>query len=369
MKIQNIKIQVVKRDLPPSENIGPRYGGISFLNELNEVPLVTIVTDDGIEGNAFGNAGIALAQYLVKLRPLLLGQNPLYREEIWQRLWQQNRVLFLPQTVLGVIDVALWDIGGKVANLPIYKMLGAYRDKVKAYASSTQRPTPESYAQEALDFKARGFTAYKIHTPGIPAKDLEICRAVREAVGDDMVLMLDVVAHYDRHQALEVGKEIEKLNFYWYEEPIADFDLDGLIALSHDLNIPVAGLEVYPGNLIGIKDYLARGAIDIVRSDAQLTGGITQLKKVASLAEAFGKKCEVHTSYNPLMNAANLHVTCAIQNCEFYEWWVPEKLIWDFGMKESLTVDKEGYIHVPQGPGLGLEIDWDYIKSHNIATL
>ena len=369
MKITDMKIQVIKRDPPVSQEVGPRYGGISFLDELYEVPLVTIETDDGIEGNSFGSNGVALAQYLAKLRPLLLGEDPLCRERIWQKLWEQSRILFLPQTALGVIDVALWDIGGKVANLPIYKLLGAYRNKVKAYASSTQRPSPESYAQEALELKAKGFTGYKLHIPGIPSRDLEICRVVRKAVGDDMLLMLDPVARYDREQALMVGRELERLNFYWYEEPISDFDIDGLAQLCSALDIPIAGLEVRPGNFYAIKEYLVRGAVDIVRSDVQFNGGITQLRKVAALAEAFGMRCEIHTNFNPLMNAANLHVTCSIKNCEFYEWWVPEKLIWDFGVKESLMVDSEGYVHVPKGPGLGMEVDWEYVNTHTIATL
>jgi L-alanine-DL-glutamate epimerase-like enolase superfamily enzyme len=369
MRIKDIRIQIIRRDPPSVQGVGPRYGGVSFLNELYEVPVVTIATDEGIEGNSFGSNGLALAHYLVKLKPLLIGEDPLDREKIWQKLWEQTRILFLPQTALGVIDVALWDIGGKAANLPIYKLLGAYRDKVKAYASSTQRPTTESYVQEALDVKKRGFTAYKLHIPGIPGKDLEICRAVREAVGDSISLMLDPVARYDREQALMVGREIEKLNFYWYEEPISDFDIDGLVELSSALDIPIAGLEVRPGNLYAMKEYLVRGAVDIVRSDVQFNGGITQLKKVASLAEAFGMRCEIHTNFNPLMNAANLHVTCSIKNCEFYEWWIPEELMWDFGVKESLVVDTEGYVHVPYGPGLGLEVDWDYVAAHAIATL
>jgi len=179
MRIKDIKIQVIRRDAPVSQEVAPRYAGVSFLNELYEVPLVTIVTDEGIEGNSFGSNGLALAHYLVKLKPLLIGEDPLCRERVWQKVWEQGRILFLPQTALGVIDVALWDIGGKAANLPIYKLLGAFRDKVRAYGSSTQRPTPASYVQEALELRERGFTAYKLHIPGIPEKDLEICRAVR----------------------------------------------------------------------------------------------------------------------------------------------------------------------------------------------
>jgi L-alanine-DL-glutamate epimerase-like enolase superfamily enzyme len=369
LQIKDVKIQVIRRDIPSSEEIGPKYDGLSFLRELYEVPVVSIITDAGVVGNSFGINGLALAHYLAKLRPLLLGEDPLYIEKIWQKMWKYSRAISLPQPVIGIIDVALWDICGKIANLPIYKLLGSYRDKVKVYASSVQRPTLESYVQEALASKKRGFFGYKLHTPGIPSKDVEICRAVRDAVGNDMLLMLDPVARYDREQALVVGKEIEKLNFYWYEEPISDFDSDGLIHLCAALDIPIASLENQPGNLYAVKDYLVRGAVDIVRSDVVNNGGITQLRKVSALAEAFGMKCEIHTNYNPLVNAANLHVACSIKNCEFYEWWLPEKLLWDFGVKESLKLDKGGYVHAPERPGLGIDVDWEYVDAHTFAAL
>jgi len=239
---------------------------------------------------------------------------------------------------------------------------------VRAYASSGQFSNVETYVKQVLECQARGFTAYKVHVSGIPSEDLAVCRAVREAVGDDMILMHDPVGLYDREQALMVGRELEKLNFYWFEEPIQDTDMDGLISLCHALDIPIAALEVIPGNLYTRAQYIARGAVDIVRSDALYSGGITSLKKIASLAEAFGIKCEIHATCNPLTNVAGLHVACSIRNCEFYEWEVPEGL-WDFGVKETIKLDKEGYVHVPKGPGLGLEPDWEYIDSHTIQTL
>ncbi|MCX6013689.1 MAG: mandelate racemase, partial [Chloroflexi bacterium] len=114
--------------------------------------------------------------------------------------------------------------------------------------------------------------------------------------------------------------------------------------------------------------YIAKGAVDIVRSDALFNGGITSLKKTASLAEAFGMNCEIHYNPNPLANAANLHVMCSIKNSEYYEWAVPE-WIWTFGTKKNIVLDDKGYVHVPDGPGLGLELDRDYIDKHTIATL
>ena len=366
MKIKDIKVQVIKRDLPEG---GLSHGSTCFRKEHEEIPIFRVFTDEGIEGDSCGRSGMLLANYLASLKPLLIGEDPLYVERIWQKLWQMDRVTHPPSPALGVVDVAIWDIVGKAANLPIYQLLGGYRDKVKAYASSAQYyPDVEAYVKQALECKARGFTAYKLHVTGVPSEDLAVCRAVREAVGNDMILMHDAVGLYDREQALMVGRELEKLNFYWFEEPVSDFDIQGLIDLRNALDIAIPTLEYLPGHLYTRAQYIARGAVDIVRADVCNHGGISPLKKIASLAEAFGIKCEIHVCPNPWMNAANLHVTCSIKNCEYYEWFVPDNLLF-FGVKEEIKLDNKGYVYVPSGPGLGVETDWGYIDDHTIKVL
>ena len=283
-------------------------------------------------------------------------------------MWTMTRMMHMPDTVLGTLDVALWDIIGKKAGLPLYKLMGAYRDKVKIYASSAQYKDVDSYIRQVKALKARGINAYKLHVSGIPEEDLEVCRAVRKAAGDDMILMHDPVGLYDRKQAQMVGRELEKLNFFWLEEPVPDTDIQGLKQIRSSLNISIASLEMLPGGLYSRAHYIAEGAVDVVRSDTLHNGGITPLKKTASLSEAFGLKCEIHCHPNTWMNAANLHVTCAIKNCDFYEWMVPEAL-WDFGLKEKIRLDDEGYAHVPQGNGVGMEVDWEYIDRNTIMAL
>ncbi|MFH0914157.1 MAG: enolase C-terminal domain-like protein [Chloroflexota bacterium] len=373
MKITEVKIQVIQRDPPPKEEgvLGYASGATSTAMELMEAPVVVIRTDEGIEGISCGRSGLALAQYVARLRPHIIGENPLYIEKLWQKLVALNRTMMYPPPALGVIDIALWDIAGKVANLPLYKLLGACRSELPAYASSTRRSSIDAYVRHALESKAQGFTAYK-HKPlswGKVEVDLELCRAIRDAVGKEMRLMFDPVAIYSPEDALRLGRGLEKLGYYWLEEPIPDRNMQGLARLCASLDIPIAALEASPGDLEGIASYLVAGAVDIVRSDALHHGGITQLLKVAHLSEAFGARCEIHTCSNPIANTANLHVSCAIKNCEYYEWWMPEKLLWDFGVvKPSLKVEK-GMVKVPEGAGLGLELDWDYIKAHTIATL
>jgi len=231
-----------------------------------------------------------------------------------------------------------------------------------------QLPNVDAYVQQALQWKEKGYTAMKLHVEGVPEKDLAVCRAVRNAVGDGMTLMHDPVGLYDHEQALRVGRELEDLDYYWYEEPLPDTDIHGLRQLSKALDISIAGLEDLPGSVYTAAEYITSGALDIIRGDVLLKGGITSLKKIAALAEAFGMKCEIHLSLSPVMNAANLHVACSIKNCDFYESFVPEE-VFNFGVKKDIEIDRQGYAHVPKGPGLGMEIDWDYINKHTIATI
>ncbi|MDP6180159.1 MAG: enolase C-terminal domain-like protein [Desulfatiglandales bacterium] len=368
MKITDMKIHVIRR--------GHKSEDKTITTAWMEAPVITIMTDEGVEGISCGKIGMALAQYLINFKPLILGENPLYIERIWQKLLASDRIFMYPQPALGAIDMALWDISGKVANLPIYQMLGAYRDNIKAYYSF-KCDTLEAYVEGALESKAKGFIAYK-HKP-LPRKpeskntiegDIELCRAVRDVVGKEMILMFDPIGIYRYEEALRVGRELDKLNYYWYEEPIPDQNILELITLSNKLDTPIAGLEAYPASLQTITQYLISGAVKMVRSNALNQGGITELKKIAALTEAFGLNFEITTSANPIANVANLHVSCAIKNCEFFEWWVPTKQLWDFGVvKESLNVDNQGNVHAPQGPGLGLELDWDYIDDHTVAKL
>ena len=162
----------------------------------------------------------------------------------------------------------------------------------------------------------------KLHVWGDPDRDLEACRAARKAMGDDTPLMLDSTSLYNRQDALRVGRELERLGFFWYEEPICDWDIEGCAELARMLDIPLAGTErLYEGRPAHFVPYLVRGAVDIVRADARR--GITLAKRVADMCQAFGVNCELHTWGSGLTTIANLHVMCSIANCAFFEKPVP----------------------------------------------
>ncbi|MGH7278887.1 MAG: enolase C-terminal domain-like protein, partial [Candidatus Rokuibacteriota bacterium] len=277
MKITDVTLTLFAWGGIPATQYGRhtgRFGGTSQLG------LLTVRTDAGIEGHAFlGSAmrGAHLdAQSLIQyLKPIVMGQDPLDRERLYQALWQKNR--FTTLRAIGAVDIALWDIAGKTAGWPIHRLLGSYRDSVPAYASSAVLPSKEIYAEEAARFKAEGWTAYKIHPPTEPTRDIVICEAVRAAVGDGFTLMLDSTWAYRYPEALRVGKAIERLGYYWYEDPLADDDLYNYVKLKQQLSIPILATEYAPGGFTAFAPWLVARATDFLRGDVAVKGGITPL--------------------------------------------------------------------------------------------
>ena len=261
----------------------------------------------------------------------------------------------------GPFDINCWLLSALQANQPLYKYLGAYRDQVPIYGSSLFLKNPDEYVNEAKEYKKRGFQAYKIHPPGNFDIDLEVHKAVRQAVGNDFKLMSDPVAPYTFEQALRLGRELEKLNYHWYEEPLHDENFHNLRELTRILDIPIIGTEVIAKHPYSVAECISTRVVDMVRADVSWSGGITATMKTAHLAESFGVQCEIHTAiYHPL-ELVNLHCCAAIKNSEFFEVLVPYEYF-NFGLKESITVEN-GFAHLPTNPGLGLELDWDLIDN------
>ncbi len=367
---------------------GFRAGEI--LPEVEAIQTLTkIITDEGIEGLYFGGHGHGDADGLTpdervalrgRLKHLLKGQDPFDREKFWHWMWVAN----LPENLISVVDMALWDLQARYFGVPLYKLLGGCRDKVKAYASTyPNMGTPEEYAQHALDCKAQGYTHYKIHPyyfwdpvtkqpdPGRPSHiehDIQVCYAVREAVGDDMVLSFDPWGTYRTYEeAYRVGRELERLNFYWYEHPMPEYRVASYEKLCQELDIPILSPEIAAGSVYTRADWIRRGASDMTRMDV-LRGGVTGLKKMAAVAEAFGVKCEVHMS-----GFANLQILGSTSEdvCEYYErgllapgidYETPPPYLHALGDR----MDADGYVQLPQDPGMGYQINWDYIEENRL---
>jgi L-alanine-DL-glutamate epimerase-like enolase superfamily enzyme len=366
-----MKITDVDLTLFAWEGIPPTRYGTGTFGGRSQLGLVTIATDDDIRGHAFLGSAMRGAnldgESLVEvLKPVVLGQDPLDRERLYRAMWQRNRATTL--RAIGAMDVALWDIAGKVAGLPIHRLLGSCRGTVPAYASSAVLPSASAYAAEATQFKAEGWQAYKIHPPTDPQLDVEICRAVRQAVGTGFTLMLDGSWAYQYPDALRVGQAIEALAYHWYEDPLADDDLYGYVKLKQQLHIPILATEYSPGGFTAFAPWITARATDFLRGDVAVKGGITPLVKTAHLAEAFHMNLEVHHGGNSLNNVANLHVIMAIRNCEFFEVLLPAAAQ-KYGLEADIEVDSGGLVHAPDGPGLGAAIDFALIARRKIAVL
>ena len=368
MKITNVTLTLFAWDDIPATSYGAHTGKFSGVSRLG---LLTITTDQGIEGHAFlGSAfypadmdGASLIRYL---KPILMGQDPLDRERLSKAMWKRVRTTTVRS--IGAVDIALWDIAGKAAGLPIHRLLGSYRDRVPAYISSAVLASPQAYAQEAQHYKSLNLAAYKIHPPQVWREDIRVCEAVRKAVGDDYLLMLDSVWSYDYAAALRVGQAIEALDYYWYEDPLADADIYNYVELRKKLHIPIMATEYPAGGLDSYTPWVKERATDFLRGDVAVKGGISTLVKAAHLAEAFHMNFDLHHGGNSLNNFANLHVIMAIQNTEFFEVLLPAQSQ-KYGLVQDIEVDRDGMVHAPTGPGLGAQIDFELIERKKLAVL
>lgn len=386
-------MKITGLEVVPFETFVDRISFGQLMTDHRVVQTVTKVrTDEGLDGYYFGGHfhgdqdGLLPGDRAIItefLSPLLAGQDPFDRAEIWRQLWAAK----LPENVCSVIDLALWDLAGRAAGLPVRKLLGGARDRVKAYASSFNNlGSPDEYAAHAVECKRQGYGAYKIHPyhywnpatrePALPRPsyvdwDIRVCREVRAAVGDDMVLMFDPWGTYLTYEdALRVGRELERLGFYWYEHPMPEYRVESYAKLARELDIPICSPEIVEGGIYTRADWILRHASDISRIDV-LRGGITGVMKLAGMCEAVGMRCELHMS-----GFGNLQVLGATSDdvCEYYERGLlgpgarydtaPPYL---HAPCDPLTPD--GFVEIPSAPGLGYEIRWDYIEEHRLPDV
>src|SRR3546814_865433 len=183
-------------------------------------------------------------------------------------------------------------------GVPIYKLMGGFRDSVPAYASSQALGVPEAYVEQALEIKANGWKAYKIHPPTRWEEDIRVCEAVREAVGDGYKLMLDATWAYRYDEALRVGHALGDLGYYWYEDPLPEEDIYNYVKLKQQLRLPVMATEWSPGGFHAYAPWIMASATDYLRGDVAVKGGLTGCLKAAHLAEAFRLNFEIHHGGN-----------------------------------------------------------------------
>lgn len=348
-----------------------------FPQHNNSCLVCVVKTDEGIEGYSAMVGFLDESRGLVgMMRPFMVGRDPTRIENIVQVIRSAH---YLGYKAF-FIEVAMWDILGKKAGLPIYKLLGGGTGIIKAYASSGEIQEPKKRLDYIKQIKDMGFKAVKLRIRSMEfEKDIAIVESVRAAVGDDFDIMVDANQgwpihlglvdwpRWDLKRAMRTAAALEDLNVRWIEEPLFKHDYDGMAALRASTTIPIAGGE-FNTDLYEFRDLIGGGCLDIVQPDVTLAGGILMGKKIAGMAEAANLQFSPHTWTNGLGLAANLQLMGSIHICPYCEFpfeppgWVPEAR--DFMLTEAFKVDKDGFIHVPDKPGLGVELDMEKIKAH-----
>ncbi len=385
MKIVRVTSHVLQYELPELLGYSQQY----YRNRTAH--LVEVETDEGVTGwgECFGPGDVALANKTIVervIQPMILGMDALNRDVIWHKVYnllrdhgQKGMAL---QSLSGV-DIALWDIAGKVAGLPLHKLIGgAHRTEIPVYGYGMMlRPEPVSelvsrFKDEAAAIKDAGFMATKMKVGLGPKEDIQLAESVRAAVGDEFRFMVDANHCYTTSDAFAVGRALESLDVYWFEEPVAPEDLDGYRELRAGLRINISGGEAEYSRW-GWRRLLEAKGLDIAQPEVCALGGISEYLRVLALC---------HTHFTPVVNhvwgsaiavATNLHLLAAMPDLPgglfpwqpMLEFDTTDNRFRDDLLKEPLNIQEQvrnnnGRVSIPTGPGLGIDPDRDFIGRH-----
>ena len=375
MRISGIRVHLCHFPLPAPFRPSWIPG---FPMSMNSCAIYRLTTDEGLEGISAGVAFADEARGPVNLlRAFLIGKDP---EAEFDDVF---KILRTAARVLGIrawhVELALWDLIGKARGEPVYRVLGGERDRVRAYCSTGELRSPEENAERALARRDEGFTAIKLRVrfPTLE-EDVAVVRAVREAVGDSMAIMVDAnqgwrvhgfgpYPEWDLDRAAGFARAMEELDLTWLEEPLDQHAYAEYAKLREGTSVPLAAGEML-SDYTGFEELIAHGSVDVLQPDATLSGGIRLGRDVARMAEEAGLGFAPHTWTNGVGLAANLHVMAASPNCEWAEFpydppgWTPEGR--DAMLTEPLRIDADGDVRVPEGPGLGIELDDEALAAH-----
>ena len=372
----------------PLADVGTDDHGFNLVYDPGETTYrklfaIEIQTDEGISGEYVGGNSPGAAQ-IHTFAEYLIGRNPLERERHWSELKRALRKY--DRMGIGPIDIALWDFAGKYYDAPIHELLGTYRTRLPAYASTYHGDdnggldSPDAYADFAEECLELGYGGFKIHGwGGSPEarnidREVETVHAVGERVGDEMDLMLDPACEYETFgDALTVGRACDEQGFYWYEDPFRDGGISQHAhrKLRERLDTPILQTEHVRG-LEPHTDFVANDGTDFVRADPEYDAGITGAIKIARMAEGFGLDVEFHAP-----GPAQRHCIAATRNANYYELALVHPdcqnttpPIYAGTYTDQLeSIDDEGTVPVPDGPGLGVTYDWEYIEDNATGSV
>jgi len=330
--------------------------------------IVKIETDAGITGIGLGGTGLIEQATIEHLTPELIGEDPIDVERLWHRMWVPKLVgrRGLTTRAISAIDIGLWDIRAKVAGLPLYKLLGGYRDRVPTYIAGGYYEEGKGLRElqaEMVESVGMGARAIKMKVGGVPIReDVERVRAVREAIGPDVKLLIDANCAYRYYEAIQFARRVEEYDIFWFEEPVAPDDYDGHRKIAEATAIPIAtGENEY--TRYGFRDLIAHNAAAILNADAKVLGGVTEFMKVAALAQAHDLDVAPHGSQD-----IHVHLVAAIANgliLEYYRDSVDP--MWGRMFQQTLRVNDDGTVSPPNVPGIGAEPNYEALEPYRVS--
>ena len=365
MKITDVTVQRYAWPRPkPISNGKYTYTTVAF-------NLVQVHTDEGLTGIGWGAGAVAgrpgdvVSALVEHFKPALIGEDPFCYRRLWESMWLPKLVgrRGLSTQVISAIDIALWDLMGKALGQSIHRLLGAYTDRIPTYVAGgyyEEGKGLRELAQEMEENLDLGARAVKMKIGGVPIReDVERVRVVREAIGPDIKLMVDANNAYVAYEAIEIARKIEPYDVFWFEEPVAPDDYQGHAQIAGATRIPIAtGENEY--TRYGFRDLIDHKAAAILNADAQILGGITEFMNVAALAAAHDLRIAPHGAQE-----VHIHLVAAIPNgliLEFYRETVDPLRGQIF--QESLTLDQDGCVAVPERPGLGVEPNYELLQKY-----
>lgn len=381
MRITGIKLSVLELDAP-----AVRYDLAQLPGQLRERWLhravagggsgkrhefvLHVETDDGIVGvctTPGGGPSAITPADVGQLARLVVGEDPLQRERLYQKLHQGTRWVYRAPNWFGGFDNALWDIAGKAAGLPVHALLGKARDEVHSYYNIVGATLPEALASTQAALEA-GFVAVKDHFYHAVPEQEQWLRAVRAEVGDGIDLMHDPVAIYTYDEAVRIGELLQDLDYRWFEEPLPERSHNLLVKLAARLDIPIMATETFMYDSDLCAQYLISGATDLIRQNAR--HGTTPVMKLAHLAELHGTNVELNGP-GGLYGIVHAHLLCAIQNTSYHEYFpggAHDVAGEQIGLQNPV-VPVAGKITAPDGPGWGAEWDWDRFRRRTVEEV
>ena len=313
-----------------------------------------------------GNVNIGQT-ILSHFKKVLIGENPLNSEKIWDNMWQPKLVgrRGITTRIISGIDIALWDLKGKISGLPLSKLLGGFTDKIPVYIAGGYYQEGKGLSDLASEMEEAvqlGANAVKMKIGGVSIKDdVERVRVVRETLGDKIDLMVDANCAYKRYDAIKIAKEIEKYDIFWFEEPINPDDYKGHKIISQSTSIPIAtGENEY--TKFGFRDLIEQGNVSILQPDVLIMGGVTEFMKVAAMSQAHEIPIAPHGSQD-----VHIHLVTAIPNGLILEYYAgATDPMYGKTFKYNLDV-RDGYVHVPDRSGFGIEINEEILLPFRVA--